>query len=91
VCDQIRGSASSAPRNIAEGFGRGRPREFARFLDYALGSLNETKDALIDARDRRYASPTLVSRLLNLCGAAIRVTKRLRDAKRRQAAQRPAR
>jgi len=32
-CAQIRDAARSAPRNIAEGFGRFWPREFAQFLD----------------------------------------------------------
>jgi four helix bundle protein len=31
--DQIRDAASSAARNTAEGFGRFRPLEFARFLE----------------------------------------------------------
>jgi len=33
--DQIRDSSAAAPRNITEGFGRYRPREFARFLEFA--------------------------------------------------------
>jgi four helix bundle protein len=40
--DQIRDASASAPRNIAEGFGRYRPKEFARFLEIARGSLTET-------------------------------------------------
>jgi 23S rRNA-intervening sequence protein len=31
--DQIRRSARGAPRTIAEGFGRFRPKEFARYQD----------------------------------------------------------
>ena len=57
-CDQIRESARSASRNIAEGFGRYYPKEFVRFLRIANGSLNETKCHLRDALDRRYVSPT---------------------------------
>ena len=44
--DQIRDSSASATRNIAEGFGRFRPAEFARFLDFARGSLTETLSRL---------------------------------------------
>jgi four helix bundle protein len=40
-CQQIRESARSAPSNIAVGFGRYRPAEFARFLEYARGSLTD--------------------------------------------------
>lgn len=45
-CDQIRAASSSAPANIAEGFWRFRPREFARFVRIALGSLGETQNHL---------------------------------------------
>jgi four helix bundle protein len=41
--EQIRDSSASAVRNTAEGFGRFRPTEFARFLEIAHGSLDETK------------------------------------------------
>jgi four helix bundle protein len=47
--DQLRRSASSACANIAEGFGRYRPREFARFLSIAKGSLNELVEHISDA------------------------------------------
>jgi four helix bundle protein len=52
--DQIRDSSASGHRNIAEGFGRFHPGEFARFCGYALGSLEETQSSLIDGRDRAY-------------------------------------
>ena len=50
--DQIRNAAASAPRNIAEGFGRFRPREFAQYLRIANGSLMETSNHLRDGVDR---------------------------------------
>jgi four helix bundle protein len=50
--DQIRDAGASAPRNISEGFGRFRPLEFARFLEFARASLMETQNHLIDGRDR---------------------------------------
>jgi four helix bundle protein len=48
-CDQIRRSARGAPRAISEGFGRFRPAEFARYLEYARASLMETQNHF-DAR-----------------------------------------
>jgi four helix bundle protein len=35
-CSQIRESAASSPRNIAEGFGHFRPASFAQFLEFAI-------------------------------------------------------
>jgi four helix bundle protein len=83
--DQIRASSSSAPANIAEGFGRFRPREFARFLEIARASLMETQNHLIDGRDRGYLSDTLYFRLSNLARAALKSTTNLMLSKRRDA------
>ena len=86
-CSQIRDSAAGAPRNIAEGFGRYRPGEFARFLEYARASLMETQNHLIDAHDRKYLADAERSRLFNLAAAALRTTTRLMIAKQRDAAR----
>jgi four helix bundle protein len=83
--DDIRASAASAPANIAEGFGRFRPLQFAHFLGIAKGSLEETQDHLLDAKDRNYIELRLFSRLWNLARAAERVTTNLLRAKQRQA------
>jgi four helix bundle protein len=50
--DQIRDAAASAPRNIAEGFGRRTHPDFAHYLDIARGSLMESQNHLYDAVDR---------------------------------------
>ena len=44
----------SAPRNIAEGFGRYRHKEFAQFVRIAKGSMAEVLDHFIDAVDNGY-------------------------------------
>src|SRR4051812_33202929 len=82
--DQIRDSSASAHRNISEGFGRFRPREFARFLEFARASLMETESSLIDGRDRQYITAAQSSRMINLCQAALRTTTSLMLQKRRQ-------
>ena len=46
ICDQIRRAAVSVPSNIAEGFGRDTPKEFAHFLSIACGSLYEVMTQL---------------------------------------------
>jgi four helix bundle protein len=83
--DQIVNSSASAPRNIAEGFGRFRPTEFARFLEYACASLDETRNHLIDGHDRGYLTSALYTRLSNLTRAARKATTNLMLAKKRQA------
>ena len=52
--DQIRDAIASACRNTSEGFDRFRPAEFARFLEFARGSLGEVQDCLLDGHDRKY-------------------------------------
>lgn len=52
--DQLADSARSAPRNIAEGFGRFNPTETAQFADYAIGSLDETENHLRDGVASNY-------------------------------------
>ena len=51
LTNQVRRSAASVPANIAEGAGRRTDTDFARFVDYALGSVNETQYHLLLARD----------------------------------------
>ena len=83
--DDIRASSASAPANIAEGFGRFKPGQFAQFLGYAKASLVETQNHLIDARDRQFIDAALFSRLWNLSKAAERTTTNLLRSKLRQA------
>jgi four helix bundle protein len=52
--DQLKESASSAPRLIAEGFGRYYPAEFSKNLRLANGELKETVESLDDGVDRRH-------------------------------------
>ncbi|HEV7991425.1 MAG TPA: four helix bundle protein [Gemmatimonadaceae bacterium] len=56
VAGQLRRSALSIPSNIAEGCGKGSPRETVRYLQIALGSAKETENHLLIAADLRYIS-----------------------------------
>lgn len=49
---QIRDAASSSTRNIAEGFGRYRHREFAQMVSISRGSVMEIWDLLLDGVKR---------------------------------------
>ena len=44
--NEIRDAADSAERNVAEGFGRFNPPQFANFLDFSRASALETKSLL---------------------------------------------
>ena len=54
---QIRRSAISVMSNIAEGFERGGPKEFSRFLRIAKGSAGEVRAQLYAAEDLGYLTP----------------------------------
>ncbi len=76
-CDQIRDSIRSVTRNTAEGFGRYYPKEFARFLRIAAGSLQETKNHLKDGLQQQYLSTEHHLRLKRLCLRAMKANVRL--------------
>jgi four helix bundle protein len=54
LISQITRSAVSIPSNIAEGSGRSSGKEFARFLEFSLGSAYELETQLIIAEKRNY-------------------------------------
>ncbi|HEY7683707.1 MAG TPA: four helix bundle protein [Gemmatimonadales bacterium] len=57
LTSQARRSAFSAAANIAEGAGRRGSREFRRFLDISLGSLNELHYILLLSKDLGFTPP----------------------------------
>jgi four helix bundle protein len=70
-CNQIRSSAASATKNIAEGFGRFRPADNARFVEFAVSSMMETKDSLKDGVDRGHFTPGRALRAQQLADRSI--------------------
>lgn len=64
---QLQDSASGVPRNIAEGFGRISPREFARFLAIARGSLTELGDHLTEGMVRQHWTAAEIREARLLC------------------------
>lgn len=60
---QLQRSAISVPSNIAEGAGRGHPRDFARFLRIAIGSVCEVDCQLQIAIDASFGDREEAARL----------------------------
>ncbi len=77
-CQQIQDSSRSSTRNTAEGFGRFYPKEFARFLRIAGGSLAETINHLHEGRSRKYLTDNEHERLVRLAFRALKANTRLR-------------
>ena len=84
--DQIRRSATGPGPNIAEGFGRKSPKEFARFLGIALASLMETRTHLQRGERQNYWPPATSRQALSLCDRSLDMTRKLLAAKNRQIA-----
>jgi four helix bundle protein len=81
-CDQVGESARSAPANIAEGFKRSN-RVFMRYLDVALGSLQETENHVDEVLERKYITPDEHERFRILAKRAIRDGEQLQSYLRR--------
>jgi four helix bundle protein len=74
---QIRDASDSPGRNIAEGFGRFNPTEFARFLDIARGSALETQSLLRKGLAIGYFSTPDFERLDNLASRGLQSIAKL--------------
>ena len=61
---QIRRSFASIGFNISEGSGRNSDKEFANFINIALGSSNEAENQLILAKDLNYINESDCQNLL---------------------------
>ena len=73
--NQIRDSAASSTKNIAEGFGRFHPGDNARFVEISLASTMETQDSLKDGVDRGHFTPERVARARELAERSIQCSK----------------
>ena len=56
LTSQIRRSFASIGYNISEGSGRNSDKDFAHFINIALGSSNEAENQLILSKDLEYLS-----------------------------------
>jgi four helix bundle protein len=77
-CDQINDAAGDALSDVAEGFARFYPRDFAHFLDYAVSSLEEVRTRVTVGYQRKYFDERTTSDLIHLCYRAEAAAKHLR-------------
>lgn len=56
MTSQMRRAASSIPANIAEGCGKYTQQDFARYLNIALGSANESEYFILLSKDLKFIS-----------------------------------
>ena len=78
--NQLRDAASSARRNIAEGFGRRTHRDIANFFNLSLASVSEVEGELGEAVDNKYVTTEEIGRALNLCKRTCVATSRFRNS-----------
>jgi four helix bundle protein len=68
---EIRDAADSAERNVAEGFARYKPAQFAYFLDFSRASAAETKSLLKKGAAVGYFKPEESARLTTLANRGL--------------------
>ncbi len=56
IVSQLRRAIISISSNIAEGSGRSSKKDFCRFIDIAIGSLNEVESLLVVSSNLNYLS-----------------------------------
>jgi four helix bundle protein len=65
-CNSFTDAAGSICRNISEGFARGSSATIVQFFGYALGSIAEVQDHLIECRGQKRITPERFQRLWDL-------------------------
>ena len=63
LISQIRRASVSIPINIAEGAGRATEKDFANFIQIAIGSANEVECELMLAKDLGYVNEDIFQNL----------------------------
>lgn len=76
LTSQIRRASVSIPANIAEGYGRENPGDYARFLQIAQGSLKELETLILLSKEVGIAESTTIEAPLSL---ADRIGRMLRS------------
>jgi four helix bundle protein len=83
--EQLEEAASGIEGAMSEGFGRRRPKEFALYLRYSLGSLNESKTRLRDGIHRGYFRESACNQAFTWAQRCKRATTELWRSQERRA------
>lgn len=79
LTNQLRRASVSIPSNIAEGSSRSSNKEFARFLEIAIGSAYEVETQLLIALDLGFITPEKAKELCDLLEEIIKMTSKFRS------------
>jgi four helix bundle protein len=80
---QILEASRAVPAHIVEGFLRYSPREFMRFLDYAISSLGEAESRLQSGIKASYFSASACAGAFRLARRCFTATLRLKQSQKR--------
>lgn len=78
ITNQLRRAAVSIPSNIAEGSSRNSNKDFARFLEIAIGSAYEVETQLLISSDLGFINEESTIELTNMLEEIIKMTSRFR-------------
>lgn len=78
LTNQLRRASVSIPSNIAEGSSRQSNKDFARFLEIAIGSAYEVETQILISSNLRFITPEDLIELTNMLEEIIKMTSRLR-------------
>ena len=79
LTNQLRRASVSIPSNIAEGSSRSSNKDFARFLEIAIGSAYEVETQLLISADLGFLNHEKVIELTDLLEEIIKMTSRFRS------------
>ncbi len=65
LTSQLRSCAVSVPSNISEGAGRGTNKQFKRFLEFSMGSINEAQTQIELAHRVNYINKEIYTSLID--------------------------
>jgi four helix bundle protein len=80
ITNQLRRASVSIPSNIAEGSSRNSNKDFARFLEIAIGSAYEIETQLLIASDLNFLKQENLEPLISQLEEIIKMTSKFRSS-----------